>query len=167
VKHLVGAVAAFVVACGPVADSGVGQKKKLRDITDEDARKLCAYRHELDQNALGTERDYCMGVAYLSNARSEECEDAIDDCRADQRYAAERDYDPRCETTTAQSMVGLLRTRCDITVGEYENCLEAALSQWGVFTKTLTCDELDGLEPLERPVACRKVDDDCPGLVGR
>jgi hypothetical protein len=168
VRHLLGVVSAVlvVVACGPAASSGVEQTKQLLSIDDEEARKLCAYRHELDQDALGTERDFCMGIAFVLDATSDECQDALADCRANEGYAGRRDFDPHCDTATAQSMFGFLKKSCDISVGEYENCMEASFSQWSVFTKTLSCDELDTAEAPARPTACKKVDEDCPGLVG-
>jgi hypothetical protein len=161
------AVAAFGLgACGDGGDgggsSGVPDSTKVTELTESEKTALCeefADRFKPVSEDLKIPSCSIDGIiAEMSGDGATTCEEARDACLAQEDDGEAQDC----------SMNEEIPENCDITVGEYRDCIDAYAGQVKNLASQITCDsdlqDLQNFEPPETPAACMTVQTKCPEL---
>jgi hypothetical protein len=154
-------------------DTGLPEATQLKDITATEAASACESLQdsvERRMTALLTERRLCEMIGAFSSTTEAACQSVADQC-VQQNLAADAqegfDVSEGLECNGgAANFAG-----CDVTVGEYEDCLSAQLSQVEAMFKSISCAQagsFDGFDaeamlgtPADVP-ACERITAECP-----
>lgn len=162
---LLAVVALGLNACGDGGDgggsSGVPDSTNVTELTESQKTALCeefADRFKPISENLKAPSCAIEGIIAEMSGGGETCEDARDACLA-------KEDDGEAEDCSMQEDIP---EDCDITVGEYRDCLDAYAGQVKDLAADITCDsdlqDLQGVEAPETPAACKTVQTKCPEL---
>jgi hypothetical protein len=153
-----------VIACGDdEGGSGVPSSKKIGELNESEARSLC--RDMADKmKKIGDAQNQliCIGTGItIGQGDRAECQDAADECLAENDGGFELDCDGEDGEPASEG-----DDCADVTVGEFNACLDAEIKALEAVTSKVTCSsDLDELEELESadeaPAACVKIADRC------
>jgi len=158
-------------------DTGLPEATQLKDVSASQAATACENLQSTIESrftALLTERRICELVGAFSTTNATDCKAIADACveqNASAEVMAAEDFDVS-EGLSCQDGVANF-AGCDVTVGEYEDCLSAQISQVEALFKgfscsnagTLTMDDLDVGGSLETPASvpsCERLTAECP-----
>jgi hypothetical protein len=154
-------------------DTGLPEATQLKDVSATQAASACENLQdsvESRMTALLTERRLCEMIGAFSSTTAAECEQVADTCvqqnlAADAQGSFDVSEGLDCDSGAA-NFAG-----CDVTVGEYEDCLSAQLSQVETLFKSFTCakagtftdfDAEDMLATPDSVPACERLTAECP-----
>jgi hypothetical protein len=165
-------VIAVLSLCGALAcsddegssGSGVSGDKLVSDVTDAEAKKVCEWVEDQAASIEPSKKQLCTAVAVGLSTTQAECNDFVDTCLMSDAEIEEEDEGNGCEDTDASEVAF-----CDkVTVGEFEACVKAYLSTFKQQFAAISCADA-GEEPeideVDTPAACKKIEEDCPGLL--
>lgn len=154
-----------LAACGGDDDgggsSGVSSSTKISDLTEAQEKSLCEELNDklkpLNENLKSAP---CVAEGLASEAQGAgTCEEVRASCIDDADDPIAPDD---CSVSEAAS-------DCDLTVGDYRECLDAMLKQAEDVFGKITCKsdpaDLENLEEPPTPEACKKIDEQCPDML--
>jgi hypothetical protein len=152
-----------VVACGDddggSGTGGVSSSKKIGELNESEARSLCKSMLTKMKKIVDAQNEFfCIGTGIaLGQGDKADCEDAADECRAENDGAFELD----CDGSDGEP-AGENGDCADVTVGDFNACLDAtAKALEGVNVSCSTdVEDLEGVEP-EPIKACTDIEDKC------
>jgi hypothetical protein len=156
------------LACGDdegSSGSGVSGDKLVSDVTDAEAKKVCEWIEAQSASIEPSKKQLCTAVAVGLSTTQDECNDFVDTClMSDAEIEEEEDEGDGCEDVDASEA-----DFCDeITVGEYEACVKAYLSTFKQQLAAISCadaGEEPDIDDVDPPAACKKILEECPGLL--
>lgn len=134
------ALALLFSACGP--SSGVPGNRKLNDLEDGDAAKLCRFTGEMVRETFTSrsfQRASCSVegfIAELLPLSTRRCEEERDRC-----LDAITDPEP-IDDAACDELEGAYLPGCEASVAEYEDCLRALEDRVRSAARELSCDNL-------------------------
>lgn len=156
-------------------DTGLDEDLALQDVSATQAQSACENLQDGIEGrfaAMFTERRVCEMVGAFSSTSPSECSTIADACVQQGAGNIQEEIDASegldCNAGPA-AFAG-----CNVTVGEYEDCLSAQLSQVETVFKSFSCanagnlnmDNLDFGATLSTPAsvpACDRLAAECPG----
>jgi hypothetical protein len=145
---------------GTPFDTGVDGTKNVSDLTPGEVEQICAATEQaVDREFSEARRCRLVGVTtgFQGENPAADCQAAEQQC-----LAAPEDTTTECNVPSD----------CDITVGEYEACINDSLAVYGnVFGSAPECEGLTqdklliwalGLAGLQEPASCAVVEEKCP-----
>lgn len=181
-KHLTElALCAFVglgVACGdddgggsgvtPV-DTGVPEATVLGDVTPTQYMQICTSLGNALETNLSSERitrGLCEALGALATDDAGSCRDVADQCVSE--GAGGVDVGMPAEDFECADISGL--EGCNVTIGEFETCVNDALRTLDRFFDELSCANAARVNqstmptpPEETPASCARLETECPG----
>jgi hypothetical protein len=154
-------------------DTGLPEATQLKDVSEAQAASACENLQdsvESRMTALLTERRLCEMIGAFSSTTEAACQTVADQC-VQQNLAAEAQGSFDVAEGLDCSGGAANFAGCDVTVGEYEDCLSAQLSQVETLFKSFTCAKAGSFEgfdaeamlgtPADVP-ACERITAECP-----
>jgi hypothetical protein len=163
---------------GPQAiDTGLPEATQLQDVSVAQATSACENLQSSIESrfaAMLTERRICEMVGAFSATTTADCQEIADACvqqNASAEVMAAEDFDVAEGLSCNDGVANF--AGCNVTVGEYEDCLSAQISQVEALFKsfscanagTLTMDDFDVGGTLDAPAsdpACERLAAECP-----
>lgn len=160
----VGAASFSLVACGggdgDGGGSGVSRSKNLTEVTPAEAVKICEYVSA--EPPVYDELSCKIGAIFSSQGDEEACNTAYEACLAEPDDEEEDDC-----SDAADDLENLPACAADITVGQFEDCIDAQVDLANELNGIIQCGSEDGLDRLEeRPAICTQLQETCPDLFG-
>ncbi|NLE47101.1 MAG: hypothetical protein GX614_01720 [Sandaracinaceae bacterium] len=161
----------LMAGCGP--SSGVPGNRKLSELDDGDASRICRFTGEMLEDIFTSrnfDRAACSVTGYLAELlplTTFRCEEERDRCleqRLEDRRNAERNAFDACDELDDDAYL----PGCEATVAEYEDCLRAIEDRVREVSKELTCDNLlsgsvdsRAIENVFDVPECRRLGESC------
>jgi len=144
-------------------ESGVTRSRLLKDVSPDEAEKLCAFSAAEFARAWSSEETFCT---LFGNGDFElTCEEQLDACVASDDFETLASQDPHCK--------GYDRTRfvwgddCDATVGDWESCTRTAYRAMDEHYAGATCRSIALRDEDFMPTPeCRALTQKCKNLGG-
>lgn len=149
-------------ASAGMSGSGVNGSKNLKQLSDQDAQKVCSFVRDSYKASLTSERSYC-----LRQTEPALCEDELPDCMGSGDYEQELSDDWECDSTEASDLFHeeAADFDCSATVAEAEACIRDAHKDVRELYRNATCDILDDVEDrATKPASCNALYKKCRGL---
>jgi hypothetical protein len=163
---------------GGSISTGLPGSSRLSDLTERDAERLCD-AIEGAAGGLNVQDALRLSCTLIAISRSvtgvasgqpaidqQRCEELADECVSEGFDDAE--FTVECSSDEVLSTI----EDCDVTVAEFESCLNAAWAQQAQLARVLTCASATNPEMLEQLFAgtsafvpeCEALDTRCPGF---
>lgn len=155
-------LAVLTSACG--FNSGLDGSTEVSALSAEDQKTLCEEQADyterrVDEEALENFTCTFLGLVFggLSNPDDPVagCQASVDMCKASE--SDEEEEGGSCDDFTTMG--------CDITVAEYEACLEERVEQINEVASSVSCSSMEGDFDVTDGEACAAVAEKCPQLM--
>lgn len=160
----------LLIACGDF-DSGVDDSKQVSQITPEEAEQLCQSAGDYASEQI-TREETKQFSCYFGGLLAAEFAVALQPT-ADFQMTCMSSYDecmmqPDMMQTTQDSCSGAMATpNCDITIAEYEDCVQERVQLTKEVLSQVSCERmtLQTATSVEDGPNCQAIKDRCPGAL--
>ena len=165
-----------LIGCGgddPRLNTDLPRERPLNSLSDAEARSFCEdierFADDLADDIEPSKQQACNYIAVSFSETEQECEEIRAACLAsdedpteDPDEEEEEPVEVRCADATADE----IPESCDVTIGEFEVCLEDIADQSRDLFTSASCS-MPGEPPDaedELPASCAALEARCPGL---
>lgn len=126
---------------GGTFNTSLDDNQSLAAVTDADAQSLCESSQAAVASLLSNKTQLCTFVAAQLTPDKATCQQAVTQC-VDSPESAAPDDSKDCSTAKASDLM-----ECDLTVGEFELCINAYIGKVRSLMGSASCDRLSSGEP--------------------